>query len=192
MGPMTEGTPGTPFEDEVVVRRVRLVERGDRLRGHRRRARRRRHRARSARSRISRSASACGSRASGRTTSASGMQVKVDAGRSRSRRPATSALLAYLKRVKHVGGARAAKLLERYGERRARGDRRRSRGARSGGVGLNPQRANEATAVLERAALHARAAPAARAARARLARARGSPPSTATARTRWSASGRTS
>ena len=43
---MIEGIPGTPFEDEVVIRRLPLGERRDGLRDHRRRPRRRRDRAR--------------------------------------------------------------------------------------------------------------------------------------------------
>ena len=44
-----------------------------------------------------------------------GLQVKVVAGEPVAP-SGEAALLAYLKRVKHVGGARAARLLERYGD----------------------------------------------------------------------------
>jgi exodeoxyribonuclease V alpha subunit len=54
------------------------------------------------------------------------------------------ALLAYLKRVRHVGGVRAAKLLEKYGERvlDVIDD---DPGLAFRRIGLNPQRAKEAT-----------------------------------------------
>ena len=45
-----------------------------------------------------------------------GLQVKVALRRAAARRPATTALIAYLRRVKHVGPARAARLLDRYGD----------------------------------------------------------------------------
>src|SRR5829696_312001 len=111
---MTEGTPGTPFEDEVVIRRLRWAseESGfavvDADRGgddvvlvgpiahleERERVR------------------IAGVWQDDRRF---GMQVKVSLAQPLA--PSGEvALMAYLKRVKHVGGVRAARLLERYGE----------------------------------------------------------------------------
>src|SRR5919108_226498 len=53
------------------------------------------------------------------------------------------ALVAYLKRVKHVGGVRAARLLDRYGED-VLDAIDRDPGAAFRGVGLSPRRVNEA------------------------------------------------
>ena len=110
---MVEGEPGTRFEDDVVVRRVRFaapdgafavvevdrdgddivligplahVERGERLR-------------------------VAGTWQDDRRF---GMQVRADAAESVSP-TGTRAVMAYLERVKHVGPGRAAKLLERFG-----------------------------------------------------------------------------
>ncbi len=62
-----------------------------------------------------RSASAWRSRARGSTTRASARRSRC-ATRGRWRRPARRRCAAYLRRVKHVGAARAAQLLERHGE----------------------------------------------------------------------------
>ena len=53
------------------------------------------------------------------------------------------ALVAYLKRVKHVGGVRAARLLDRYGEDVLEAIDRDPAGVFRG-IGLSPRRANEA------------------------------------------------
>ena len=71
-----------------------------------------------------------------------GMQVKV---RVAEPVPPTGeeALIAYLKRVKHIGGGRAARLLERYGDGVLEAIDSDPAGAFRG-VGLIPQRTNEA------------------------------------------------
>ena len=98
-----------------------------------------------------------------------GMQVKV-----RLAAPVApsgeEALIAYLKRVKHIGGARAARLVERYGDGVLETIDADPAGAfRS--FGLNAEAGQRGDPLVERAALDARAAPAARAARAGVARA---------------------
>ncbi len=98
-----------------------------------------------------------------------GMQVKV-----RLAAPVApsgeEALIAYLKRVKHIGGGRAARLRRALRGRRAGDDRRRSRG-RVPRCRVEPEAGQRGDPLVERPALHARAAPAARAARAGVARA---------------------
>ena len=106
--------PGTPFEDEVLIRRPR-VERRDGLRDRRRRPRRRRDHARRD-DRPPRGARAGpDQRRSGRTTAATGCRSRSRPP-SRSRRPARPRCSCTCKRVRHVGGRRAERLLELYGE----------------------------------------------------------------------------
>ena len=96
-----------------------------------------------------------------------GMQVKVATAEPLA--PSGSdALIAYLRRVKHVGGVRAARLLERHGDR-VLDEIDRDPHASFVAVGLSSAAGGRGGQVVERAALHAPAAPAARAARARLA-----------------------
>src|SRR3954470_22307978 len=72
-----------------------------------------------------------------------GMQIKVSVAESLP--PSGEAgLLAYLKRVRHVGGVRAARLLERYGEGVLEAIDE-DPGLAFRRAGLNPQRAREAT-----------------------------------------------
>ena len=97
-----------------------------------------------------------------------GMQVKVSLAEPVAP-SGEAALMAYLKRVKHVGGARAARLLERYGDDVLEAiDATRRR--RSASIGFSPEARQRGDPLVERAALDARAAPAARAARAGVAR----------------------
>src|SRR3954453_12783474 len=141
MRAMSEGEPGTPFEDEVVVRRRRWASEdsgfavldaerdGDEIVlvgpiGHleeRERAR---------------------IRGVWQDDRRFGMQVKVATAEPLA--PAgDTALLVYLRRVKHVGLTRAARLLDRYGED-VLDEIDRDPGAAFRALGLNPKRTNEA------------------------------------------------
>ena len=114
---------------------------------------------------ISRSASGCGSRdvAARQALRAAGEGGERRAGRALGRRGAD----AYLRRVRHVGRARAEQLLHaRRG--RARGDRPRPGGRLPRGR-AEPAARRRGGALVGRAALDPRAAPAAGAARARVA-----------------------
>ena len=102
-----------------------------------------------------------------------------------------AALMAYLKRVKHVGGARAARLLERYGDGVLEAIDRDP----AGGVPLDrvlAQARQRGDPVVERAALDARRCTCCSRRTGWRGWCRGSPPSTATARTTWCGRGRTS
>jgi exodeoxyribonuclease V alpha subunit len=139
--PMTEGSPGTPFEGEVLVRRRRwaspesgfavvdadrdgdeivlvgtisYLEEGERVR-------------------------IAGVWQDDRRY---GMQVKVTTAEPVAPSGET-ALVAYLKRVKHVGSGRAVKLLGRYGEGVLEAVDRDPQAAFRA-LGMNPRRANEA------------------------------------------------
>src|SRR3954470_14564631 len=141
MRAMSEGEPGTPFEDEVVVRRRRWASEdsgfavidaerdGDEIVlvgpiGHleeRERAR---------------------IRGIWQDDRRFGMQVKVATAEPLAPTGDT-ALLVYLRRVKHVGLTRAAKLLDRYGDDVLNAIDR-DPGAAFRWLGLNPKRTNEA------------------------------------------------
>src|SRR3954471_2243830 len=141
MRAMSEGEPGTPFEDEVVVRRRRWASEdsgfavldaerdGDEIVlvgpiGHleeRERAR---------------------IRGVWQDDRRFGMQVKVATAEPLAPTGDT-ALLVYLRRVKHVGLTRAARLLDRYGEDVLNAIDR-DPGAAFRWLGLNPKRTNEA------------------------------------------------
>ena len=139
---MIEGTPGTAFEGEVTVRRIRFAgedggfavldaERdGDELVLVGPIA----HLEERERARI---------RGTWQDDRRFGMQVRVATAEPLAP-SGDAALLAYLKRVKHVGDGRARQLLARHGAGRPRGDRRRPAAARSARSGLNPKRTNEA------------------------------------------------
>ena len=146
-----------------------LREPGDGLGGARRRARRATRSCSWGRSRTSRSASGCGSRARGSTTSATGRRCG-----SRAREPVAptgeAALGAYLRRVRHVGRARAEQLLRAHGEDVLAAIDRDPHGRLPRGR-AEPAAGRRGRALLGRAALHPRAAPAAGAPRPRLARA---------------------
>ena len=173
---MVEGTPGAPFEDEVVVRRRRWASAdsgfavldadrdGDEIvlvgplahLEERERAR------------------VAGVWQDDRRF---GLQVKVAVAEPLA--PAgDAALLTYLRRVRHVGLTRAARLLERYGDDVLDAIDHDPHAAFRR-LGLNPKRTGEAVKSWHGAALHPRAAPAARAARARLARPAAHQPATA-------------
>jgi exodeoxyribonuclease V alpha subunit len=138
---MIEGTPGTAFEGEVLIRRRRWASEdtgfavidGDRdgdeivlvgLIAHL-----------EERERV---------RVAGvwQDDRRYGMQVKVQTAEPLAP-TGEVALLAYLKRVKHVGGTRAARLLERYGDDVLEAIDKDPHAAFRW-VGLNPRRANEA------------------------------------------------
>ena len=138
---MIEGDPGAPFEDEVLVRRLRWAsdetgfavidaERdGDDIVLVGPIA----HLEERERVRV---------RGIWQDDKRYGMQVKVSLAEPVAP-SGEAALMAYLKRVKHVGGARAARLLERYGEDVLEAiDRDPAAAFRS--IGFSPKRVNEA------------------------------------------------
>ena len=159
---MIEGDPGAPFEDEVLIRRLRwtsddmgfavidaerdgddivlvgpIAHLEERERVH--------------------------VRGIWQDDKRFGMQVKV-ALATPVAPSGEVALMAYLKRVKHVGGARAARLIERYGEGVLEAiDQDPAAAFRS--IGLLAEARQRGDPVVERVALDARAAPAAGAAR---------------------------
>jgi exodeoxyribonuclease V alpha subunit len=136
-----EGEPGTPFEDEVLVRRLRWASEetgfavidaerdGDEIVLVGPIA----HLEERERVRV---------RGVWQDDKRYGMQVKVALAEPVAP-SGEAALLAYLRRVKHVGGARAARLLDRYGEDVLEAiDRDPAAAFRS--LGFSPKRVNEA------------------------------------------------
>ena len=164
---MVEGTPGAPFEDEVVVRRRRWASEdsgfavldadrdGDEI-------------VLVGPAGAPGGARACprGRRLAGRPPlRAAGQGVGGRAARAGRRRRAADLPAA---RAATSGSTRAARLLERYGDDVLEAIDRDPHAAFRR-LGLSPKRTGEAVKSWQRTALHARAAPAARAARARLA-----------------------
>ena len=141
--PMTtplDGEPGTPFSDEVVVRRLRFSSEDSGF-------------AVIDADRSATTSSLVGTLAhleerervriegTWHDDRRFGMQVKVRVAESVAP-TGEEALIAYLKRVKHIGGGRAARLLERYGDGvLAAIDADPARAFRA--VGLSPKRVNE-------------------------------------------------
>ena len=138
---MQEGTPGTPFQDEVIIRRLRwssdetgfAIIDADRAGDEVVLVGTIAHLEERERVRIA---------GLWQDDRRYGMQVKVATAEPVA--PAgDAALLAYLKRVRHVGPGRAEKLLTRYGDAVLEAiDRDPSAAFR--GLGLSPKRANEA------------------------------------------------
>ena len=120
-----------------------------------------------------------------------GPQVKVTQATPLPPADAESVIL-YLKRIKHVGVKRAAKLLDRYGAEGALDAIDADPRSAFAAAGLRGRAIEAAMQSWERAPGHPPAAPAARAARARLPGRRGSTSPTATPPTARSASARTS
>ena len=164
---MIEGTPGTAFEGEVTVRRIRFAgedggfavldaERdGDELVLVGPIA----HLEERERARI---------RGTWQDDRRFGMQIRVATAEPLAP-SGDAALLAYLKRVKHVGDGRAKQLLARHGPDVLEAIDADPHGALRA-VGLEPEAHERGGPLLARAAVEPRAAPPARAARARLAR----------------------